>query len=143
VFGNGTVTVTGRIPGPDSLFYTIDSLGCKASTSVGIVILPARNDIYIPNFFNPYSAKTDNQTFKVFGQNVTSLDLRVFSPWGALIYQTTDLNTIGIGAKGWDGKYNGEDMPSGVYVYTARITVTDVNNKVSVITKKGAVNLIR
>ncbi len=146
IVGSGqTVSVTGKTFGPDSLVYTItDNAGCKASTGVAINILKPLDDIYIPNFFSPTTnSKKENSTFKIFGQFITAIDFNVYSPWGALVYHTTDINTIGGDGIGWDGKYNGQEMPAGVYVYTARITVKDVDNKLNTITKKGSVNLVR
>ncbi len=135
---SGDVTFTGGFPGTDTLRYTVLSAGCKASVDTVITVLNPLNDIYVPNFFNPYSPNKENQTFMVLGKLMSAVDFKVFSPWGALMYHTNDIN-----AAGWDGKFNGQEMPTGVYVYTARITVIDVNNKVTIINKKGAVNLIR
>lgn len=69
--------------------------------------------MFIPNAFNPLSSIPENQVFKPSALFVDQYpyEMRVFDRWGKEVFYTTD-STIG-----WDGTYEGEDMPGGVYTY--------------------------
>ena len=129
---SGVGRVTGVTKGTDSIIYTyIDPTGCQASTKILVTILDQLNDIYAPNFLNPNSANIANKTFMILGKDIATLELKVFSPWGEILYDTVDPS-----ASGWDGtNKHGTVMPTGVYVYTAKITL---KNNGKVINKKGA-----
>lgn len=71
-------------------------------------------EIFIPNTFSP-NGDNNNDEFKVFGENIKLVSLKVFNNYGNELYRSGDL------AEGWDGTYEGEDQPSGVYAYTAVI----------------------
>ena len=131
----GIGRVTGVKAGSDSIQYTYtDPTGCDAPAYIVITILDQLNDVYIPTAFSPTSSDAANRNFMVLGKDIATLDFKIFSPWGELLFQTTDKNNAG-----WDGTKNGKFEPSGVYVYLAKITLLDGKS----ISKKGAVNLIR
>jgi gliding motility-associated-like protein len=69
-----------------------------------------------PTAFSPRGDEPKNQIFKVFGQYVSSFELRIFNRWGQELFYTDNFS------KGWDGTYNGSLMPEGTYVFTAQIT---------------------
>lgn len=54
-----------------------------------------------------------NDTFKplLFYETPVRYTLHIYNRWGALVYTTSDQN------KGWDGTYNGQPAPVGVYAY--------------------------
>lgn len=72
---------------------------------------------YIPNSFKPSSSIADNTIFKGYGIGVKEYELKVFSRWGELIFDTNNLEDY------WDGTYhNNENLcPIGVYTYTVFI----------------------
>ena len=134
---NGVVTGNSVTPYDTvSIQYTYTDLtGCQASAYQTVKVLPQLNDVYAPNFFHPNSVNHENRKFMVLGKDIASLDLKVFSPWGEELYSTTNPDD-----EGWDGtNKSGKAEPSGVYVYTAKITLKSGVT----INKKGAVNLIR
>jgi gliding motility-associated-like protein len=50
----------------------------------------------------------------------------VYNRWGEMVFESTDFNT------GWDGRYKGELVPKGIYVYLLNYTDTegfDVNDR--------------
>jgi hypothetical protein len=128
--------VTGENLGTDTIKYTYtDTTGCEASAYQIVTVIDPLNDIYAPNFFNPNSQNVGNRTFMILGKDMTALELKVFSPWGELLFETSDPSSTG-----WDGaNKHGGVVPTGVYVYTARITLYNG----TVMNKKGSVNLIR
>jgi gliding motility-associated-like protein len=58
---------------------------------------------------------------------------RIYNRWGQLVFSTT------INGKGWDGRINGKEQGTGVYVWVVK--GTDFTGKV--VAAKGTVTLIR
>ena len=90
-------------------------------------------DIYIPNVFNPSS---QNDETRYFGPRNVGLDLdyfRIYNRWGELVFETRDCNNR------WNGSYNGNPQPLGVYVWMIKGKCPDGQP----IEKKGNVTLIR
>ncbi len=88
--------------------------GCSTKDSIDIILSP---DSYIdvPNAFVPNSDR--NFIFKPVHLGKVSLkSFSVYNRWGTKVFQTADIN------EGWDGKFNGELQPMGVYVYTIEAT---------------------
>jgi gliding motility-associated-like protein len=90
------------------------------------------NMIYIPNSFSPYSSISDNRIFKPMGEIVSSKNylFSIYNRWGQLLFETTDPN------QGWDGKYNGELVRPGVYIYYFRMNsgIDDTYEKIGTVT---------
>lgn len=76
-------------------------------------------NMYVPNAFTP-NDDGNNDLFEVKGTHIISFDMKIFNRWGELLFETDDIH------KGWDGKFNGSDCPTGVYVVQifARGTLT-------------------
>jgi len=77
--------------------------------------------LYVPNAFSPSIENAAFRTFKPVGTNLSEYKLEVFSSWGNLVFSTTLLEN-GQPAEGWDGTFEGQDMPTGTYIWrvTAR-----------------------
>jgi gliding motility-associated-like protein len=86
----------------------------------------------VANAFTPGVAP--NPEFNVSHLGIASLkSFRIYNRWGAKVFETNDIH------KGWNGQFNGEDQPMGVYVYT----VEAINNKGKSFVKNGNVTLLR
>jgi gliding motility-associated-like protein len=74
-----------------------------------------------PNLFHPtaFTPNNDglNDNFNLYGQFISTFEMRIFNRWGEMIFVTEDVD------EGWDGHYKGTLMPEGTYVF--RATVTD------------------
>lgn len=77
-----------------------------------------KNDFWFPFFSN---ISTDNYSLKIYDQNNTKL------------FTTSDV------AGKWDGKYNGQDMPTGYYYYTIGYKTLSGESK----TRSGMLQLYR
>jgi hypothetical protein len=124
--------------------YTLqvqDALGCTASDSIRITVLP-KLDIYAPNVFNPdISNNGDNNYFTIFPSKsaVRIQYLRIFNRWGAEIFNRKDL-IPGDRALLWDGSDHGERVAeAGVYLWVAKIEFFDGEIK----TYQGDITLLR
>lgn len=86
--------------------------GMSQSNS-NIVTLVKGINLFSPTAFNPESRHSDNSTFIVKGQYISSLQLRIFDRWGTMIYSSDS-------DEPWDGKKDGSPMPTATYVWTAQ-----------------------
>jgi len=113
-----------------------DSNCCKNADEVYVIFA----DLVFPNAFNPNSSITVNTVFKPLGTTSTLADykLLVYNRWGQLVFESDNP------AKGWDGTYNGEQVPMGTYVYTAVFTSFESGvQEATDFKKSGSVTLIR
>lgn len=85
------------------------SFGCTQETSKNVTIHPDFA-VFPPNAFTP-NGDGENDTFEVKGTGINSYSLRVFSRWGELIFESSDL------LDQWDGTYEGNAVPTGTYIY--------------------------
>jgi gliding motility-associated-like protein len=114
-----------------------DTSGCVANARVLIVVSKIR-EVYIPNIFHPGSSLNDVLTV-YGGKDVAEVEsFQVYDRWGNQIFEALHLSP-GETAKGWNGKYKGEDAPTGVYVYYA--VVRFINGEKIVF--KGDVTVLR
>ena len=101
-----------------------DENNCTATDSVLIQINPNR-EIYIPNVFSPNNDGI-NDRFGLYGGGALQeiVFLRIFDRWGNLVYEQESLPS-GASSLGWDGTFNGRDVPAGVYSYYANARFID------------------
>ncbi len=95
-----------------------NTYGCRDSIVKDVVIKPAYV-LFIPNAFTPNSDGL-NDGFKAVGIGVSQFKLQVFDRWGALIFESDDIN------KAWDGSVRGkgdfDSTKEEVYVWKAHVT---------------------
>ncbi|MDD5570187.1 MAG: PKD domain-containing protein [Bacteroidales bacterium] len=117
--------------------YTIilivtNSDGCTDMIQKEIVLKP-RPHIYIPNSFSPNRDGLNDNFNASIDQEMKEFKLLIFNRWGELIFQTTSQ------IQGWDGKYEGEIVQIGVYVYRLVVTFDSGEEYDSI----GSVNVLR
>ena len=124
-----------------SATYSIEvrnEAGCRSSDDIRIFISKERK-VYIPSAFSPNNDGI-NDFFTVYtGKGVVAIhNLQVFSRWGEVLFSVDDLIS-GDEEMGWNGRFKGRLMSTGVYTYVAEIEFIDG----SVELFKGTVNLMR
>ena len=106
--------------------------GCRGEGYITVRVYKGP-DIYVATAFTP-NDDGRNDRFLPIPVGIKSLNyFRVFSRWGQMVFQTSQLHD------GWDGRINGVKQGSGVYVWM----IEAITNDNRVITKKGTVTLIR
>lgn len=146
---NGGSTFSAPSSGAAGLSHTIDGLPGNSTVAILVRAIGAKicetslpggpvsgttlstREIFVPNAFTPNN-DGKNDILKVFGNYISTIDLRIFNQWGQLIFQTTDPT------QGWDGKHKGKLQPVGVYAYILKVVRQDG----TVVNKKGSINLI-
>ena len=106
-----------------------DQNGCKDSIIKSVEISPIYN-ITIPNIFTPdpnnsgggYYDPLDlsNDVFYPFVKYVEDFRMRIYNRWGELVH-----NSIGP----WDGTFEGEEQPTGTYIFHALIQLANGDEK--------------
>jgi len=74
--------------------------------------------VMFPTGFTP--TLSENQFFRPKTKGIVKMEMLIFNLWGNMLFRTEDLGT-----DGWDGRVNGELMPSGNYVYRIRMESID------------------
>lgn len=107
---------------------------CSASDSITV---NKACYIDIPNAFTPGAGNDVDGYFlprQLLSRSVVTFEMKIFDRWGQLVFETEKTN-----GRGWDGKFNGQDMPFGVYVYLIKVSFANGVNE----TYQGNVTLIR
>lgn len=119
----------------DDITYTLTVTtpeGCTDSDEINITIFK-ESRVYVPSGFTP-NADGRNETFQPYMIGIKTLDyFLVYNRWGQAIFQTREQG------RGWDGRYQGMEQGSGVYVW--RLRATDYAGKVYQM--HGTITLIR
>lgn len=102
---------------------------CIDTTSVSVST--EESELEIPNYFSPGGAT--HSEFKVKYKSIIKFRGTIFNRWGVKIYQWTDPS------KGWDGKYNGRYVSTGVYYCVVEYTGGDGKKR----TMNSDINVLR
>ncbi|MFN0213432.1 MAG: gliding motility-associated C-terminal domain-containing protein [Saprospiraceae bacterium] len=108
--------------------------GCENELSK-IVEIGAKEDVF-PNAFTPNGDGANDVFRPVFPCEVVYSNLKVFSRWGELVFETDEPAT------GWDGQINGLDAPSDVYVWWLEYEGIRSGQQLHFV-EKGGVTLLR
>lgn len=104
--------------------------GCPASDEVVIKVNLGR-EVYIPNTFTP-NADGRNDIFRVrsnFERSIETIEFfHVRDRWGQLLFSAEDFPPNDL-AFGWDGRFKGERVIPGYYVYQAKVRYVDGETK--------------
>ena len=104
---------------PGHYYATVKIYGCESTDTIWV-----QNDCYInlPNAFTPNGDGMNDYFFprELLAKGLTSFSMDIYNRWGEMIFSTT--STTGAG---WDGRFNGQPQPEGVYVYRIKATFKD------------------
>lgn len=118
--------------------FAIDANGCEAESSMYVRVATPRY-VFIANGFTPNDDGNNDVLYVQGGRGTTQVkSFQVFDRWGELVYnvENAPLNDINFG---WDGTYKGEEMNSGMFVWSVEVEFEDGK----VVTYKGSTFLIR
>ena len=104
---------------------TFNENNCESSDDV-LLIVNSLKGIFVPNVFSP-DGDGQNDNFVVLSaegpiQEVETF--KIFDRWGTLLYEANNFQPNEENF-GWDGKYRGQMMDNGVYIYFAIIKFID------------------
>lgn len=110
----GAAGIYVRYPG----IYSVeaDLNGCIATDSVEV-----KKDCYIniPNAFTPNGDGNSDYFLprQLLSRSLSQFNMNIYNRWGEKIFESGATD-----GRGWDGRYNGELQPVGVYVYSIQVT---------------------
>lgn len=141
--------ITMRINDPITT-YTFDEHGTTyvrfmASNATGscdyfsdtYTIFVGESRLECPNAFSPNASEGVNDEWKVSYKSITFFECHIFNRWGVKVAELTDPS------QGWDGKYNGKFVSSGVYYYVINAQGADgkkykLNGDINIINYAGS-----
>src|SRR5690606_3352244 len=89
-----------------------DANGCTASAVANVDVntdyCPPCAEYAMPNVFTPGDDGVNDLFFVATEGEAVVREFRIYSRWGNLVHHTT---------APWDGKQNGQPLPSDVYIY--------------------------
>jgi len=88
---------------------SINEFGCIATDQVCIEITKDHS-LFIPSSFTPNHDGL-NDEFKIYGDGISLINFTIYNRWGQVLYFSESEQPA------WDGKYKGEDLPEGSYIY--------------------------
>ncbi|RLD38592.1 MAG: hypothetical protein DRI89_14210 [Bacteroidetes bacterium] len=136
LWNNGEITEAIQI---DSMgHYVVEVIsyeGCKSTDAVQI-LWGGETPFYLPNAFTP-NGDGLNDIFKAVPKYdyVSKYQLTIYNRWGQQIFECSDIDC------GWDGNYNSQASPNGVYIY--RIVYEEISQPGQSKTVEGTVVLVR
>jgi gliding motility-associated-like protein len=104
--------------------------GEEFTDTITIVVMPS-----IPNAFTP-NGDGVNDIFRIVGippESITRFNFRIYNRWGQQVFSTNSI------LEGWDGTFNGESCPVGVYPWV----IYYEDNKKTKVTNRGVVTIVR
>jgi gliding motility-associated-like protein len=117
--------------------YGVDSAGCRSLDSVTVNVVKPRY-VFVPTGFTPNNDFV-NDVLTVRGKEGTKiLNFKIYDRWGELLYEVQGAK-INDDSYGWDGKFRGEYMTSGMYVWYVEAEYLDGAKEII----KGSTTLIR
>jgi gliding motility-associated-like protein len=131
--GNGkTVTINGiSLSGADALNYF---LPINIATALANITPPPVFIFEVPNAFTPNGDGLNDKLKIISNAGISTLtSFKIFSRSGNLVFESRDLSI------GWDGRFNGNMLPSDIYYWTA--VYVDRNNQTN--SKTGTVLLLK
>lgn len=84
-------------------------------------------NLFLPNSFTP-NGDIVNDVYRIENISCDEIAISIYNRWGTLVFKSDNAT------KFWNGKYNGKDLPQGVYIIVAK------NRKK---TKTGTITLLR
>ncbi len=119
-----------------------DVNGCEVTDDITLTTQRSSN-IFIPNAISPDATIPGNAIFKVFASSgVSTVDyIRIFDRYGNLVHAEEGAQPIQLSGVGsWNGRFNGEALEAGVYVYVVQLSFLDGGAPE---VRKGNVTLVR
>jgi gliding motility-associated-like protein len=96
----------------DQFCYYIKALGWQSQEYARSTRICIRQPavVHIPNSFSPGITPGLNDQFGPEGLYIKDYTMKIYNRWGQQVFKTTE-------GKKWDGTYEGEIVPQGIYTY--------------------------
>lgn len=108
--------------------------GCNQGGCLTVEVVCVNNgDMSVPNAFTPNrDGRNDKLCLQGWTYCVTGFQIKIFNRWGQEVFASNNSEFC------WDGTFDGQDLPAGVYIYSIEANVN--REKYS---KNGNITIIR
>ncbi|MFN5371073.1 MAG: gliding motility-associated C-terminal domain-containing protein, partial [Bacteroidia bacterium] len=111
-----------------------DETGCRSADTITIEVDIVCGEVFVPTIFSPNGkGPQSNESLCVFSDCVDQFKFVIHNRWGQQIFESESI------ANCWDGTFNSQAAPSGVYAYNLYMLLLDG----STINKTGTITLIK
>ncbi|HMP30879.1 MAG TPA: gliding motility-associated C-terminal domain-containing protein, partial [Saprospiraceae bacterium] len=121
----------------------VNQNGCLARGRIKLT-LNQKENVFIPSVLKTDGQVIDfeNTRWKItLGEGVESIkSLKILDRWGNVVHMQSNINND---YEGWDGLFNGKELPPGVYVYVAEIQFVPTGEKTESRMYSGSITLLR
>lgn len=121
----------------------LDIIETRHAITGSIIVLAALTvdpprEHYFSTTLSPNASNPDNRAIKIFGDAVATGDFRfqVFNRWGLIMFETTSADRMM--TEGWDGRHNGNMLPSGIYPYS----LSYINGAGKAVKRSGFITIV-
>lgn len=128
----GSVVTVGPHQTTQYIVTGYNSMQCYSNDTINVIVVEDCGEMFVPNAFSPNDDGV-NDVLYVRGQCLETLTFMIFNRWGEKVFESNDQKV------GWDGRYKGDLLNSGVFVF--RIEGKTFDGKAY--TMKGNVTLVR
>lgn len=115
--GDTTETLQIVLPGSYSLQVSETPIGCSNTETIEV-----RKGclLDIPNAFSPNGDGENDYFFprRPLSKDITRFRMQILNRWGKVVFETNSIN-----GRGWDGRFNNQEQPTGVYVYHITVEI--------------------
>lgn len=103
--------------------HVSDTNGCAAEDELFIQV-ERRSPVFVPNAFSPNGDNINDYFWFFINENKVAQisSLRIFDRWGGLVIEQLSAEND---YRGWDGRSNGKECATGVYIYMAEVIYFD------------------
>jgi gliding motility-associated-like protein len=112
----------------------------ETSITFALTVEDGIQHVFIPTLFSP-NGDGANDVFRVRASGVADIRFCVYSADGHEVFRTTDVATAT--ESGWNGVYQGRDMPAGTYTWTLQGHYSDGSALINGSQPRGQVVLLR
>ena len=104
--------------GIDTMYYSICDVQCPNSCDTVQVRIEVTTDFecFIPQGISPNGDGINDEVVVRCANNYPNATMQIFSRWGTLVYEGAPT--------GWNGQFNGQDLPDGTYFYILKLNDT-------------------
>jgi len=116
----------------ESTRYTLEITsngGCRDQLEVRVIV-DRRTPVYLPNAFSPNADGRNDFFFPQTrpGALVQVTYMRIFSRWGEPVFENRNFQP-NAAQEGWDGRFRGKPLNTGVYTYLLEVELIDGSRK--------------
>jgi len=119
-----------------STAYRVQGKDLNGCLNTDTVMVTVRSELFVPALFTPNGDDVNNN-FRAHGFGVKNISLKVYDRWGRMLFHSSDLE------QAWDGRFDGQPVESGNYVWTVEGEFFDGDALHCKGQKRGIVKLIR